>query len=108
MVIGHGLAIEDDLLGLGLDLADFTKQHLNIALGPHQLAQWGGHIAAGDQASCHLIEQRLEQVEVALVDQRDAHISALEGLAGLDAGKATTNDHHMGLAAKFLSRRLEF
>ena len=108
VVIGHGLAIEDDLLGLGLDLADLTQQHLHIALGPHQLAQWRGHIAAGDQASRHLIQQRLEQVEVALIDQRDAHIGAFEGFASLDAGKSTTNDHHMGLAAQLLHRRLEF
>ena len=97
MVVGHRLAVEDDLLGIGLDLGHLAEQHLHVALGAHQLPQGCGHISAGHQAGGHLIEQGLEEVEVALVDQGDAHIGALEGLAGFDAGKAAADNHHVGL-----------
>ena len=50
-----------------------------------------GLVSRGD-----LIEQRLEQVEVALVNQGDAHIRLGQSLAGMHAGKAPTDNHHMG------------
>ena len=39
--------------------------------------------------------QRLEQVEVALVNQGGAHIGFGQGLAGMHPCKAAANDDHM-------------
>ena len=43
-----------------------------------------------------LIQQGLEQVEVAFVDQGDADIRGCECLAGMDAGETTTEDDVVG------------
>ena len=59
-------------------------------------SQWGGDVTAGDEPGGHLIKQGLEQVEVALVDQGDAHIGLGQSLAGVHPGKAAAHDHHMG------------
>ena len=81
---------------------------MHIALGPHQQPQGGGHIAQAHQSSGHLVEQRLEKVEVAFIDQGDAHIGALETLAGLNAGETAAHYHHMGFIAQFLHGRFQF
>ena len=107
MVVAVGLVVEDDLLGVRLDLSDFSKQNLHIALTAHQLSQWSGHITTGHQSRCHLIKQRLEQIEVAFVDQRDANVGFGQCLAGTNAGKPATHNHHVGSVTQTLFRRIQ-
>ena len=83
-----------------------------------QLAEVGGAHAGGpgDRGrrhhlrACvggHLVQQRLEQVEIALVDQGHPHGLVDQGVAGLQAGKATTDDHHVGGIAEPCFRRFK-
>ena len=95
MVVAVGLAVENDLLALWVHRGDLSQQHLHVVLLAHQFAQRRGHITSRDQTCGYLIKQGLEQVEVALVNQGDAHIGLGQGLAGVHPCKATTHDHHM-------------
>ena len=60
------------------------------------------------QSSRYLIQQGLEQVEVALVNQGDAHIGLGQGFAGMHPCKAAANDDHMRGITQPLSWRFKF
>ena len=96
MVVAVAVVVEHHLLGLGIDIHHLAQQDLDIGGMAHHLAQGRGHIALRHQSRGHLIEQGLEQVEVAFIDQGDAHRLAGQGMAGLEASKATAHNHHMG------------
>ena len=73
MVVLVAAVVEDHLLLIGIDVLHFPHQDLDVfGLAQHH-AQGGGDIGLGDQPGGHLIEQRLEEVEVAPVDQGDAN-----------------------------------
>ena len=108
VVIAVGLAVEDDLLSLGVHLGDLAEQHLHVALLSDQFTQWGGDIPPGDQASGDLIEQRLEQVEVAFIDQGDPDIGLGECLTGMDPCETSPNDHHVGGVSELFGWGLQF
>ena len=103
VVVATGLAVENDLLAFRVDVGHLSEKHLNIALFADQLSQWGGDVTAGNEPGGHLIQQRLEQIEIALVDQGDAHIGLGQSLAGMHAGEAAAHNHHMrSMAQAFL------
>ena len=108
VVVAVGLAVEDDLLAFGVDVGDFPQQHLNVVLLANQLAQGRCDVSTGHQTRGNLIEQRLKQVEVALINQRDAHIGIGQSLAGMHSGKTAADDHHMGGMAKTFFGRFQF
>ena len=83
VVVAVATLVEHDLPSCGIDLLHFAQQHLHIWCLAHHLPQGRRHISLGDQSRRHLIEQGLEQVEVALVDQGDAHGFADQRMAGL-------------------------
>ena len=45
MVIAVGLAVEHDLLALGVHRGDLAQEHLHVVLRSHQFSQRGGDIA---------------------------------------------------------------
>ena len=108
VVVAVGLAVEDDLLAFGVDVGDFPQQHLNVVLLANQLAQGRCDVSTGHQTRGNLIEQRLKQVEVALINQRDAHIGIGQSLAGMHAGKSPADNHDMGGMAETFLGRFEF
>ena len=102
VVIAVSLAAEDDLLVFSLDLSDFTKQHLHIALASNQLPQRSRYITTGDQSRRNLIEQRLEQIEVAFVDQGDANVCLGQSLAGTNTRKSAAHNDDVGRVSQTL------
>ena len=74
---GHRGEVEADVVGLAED-------------GPDRI----GHVARLEPGRGHLVQERLEGVEVALVD--DGHVDRLtdEGPGGGQAGEARADDHH--------------
>ena len=61
---------------------------------PHDRSKRLRDLARREGARGHLVEQRLEQVEVAPVDERDRHGSvAGEVLRGVQAGEPAPDDH---------------
>ena len=108
VVVGQLPVVEHDLFGLDVYLLNFAQQHLHIRGLAHQLAQGRGHVALRHQPGGHLVQQRLEQVEVALVDQGDPHRLIDQGVAGLEPGEAAAHDHHMGQGFQPLIGGLQF
>ena len=96
VVVAVAPAVEPDLLRRRIKFSDLPEQHLDVALPSHQLAQRRCNITARHEACGDLVEERLEEVEVALIDQADAHRCVRQGLAGTDACEAPAHDHHMG------------
>ena len=96
MVVAVGLSVEDDLFPFGMDVRHFAEQDLHIALLANQLTQRCCYVAAGNQARRYLVQKWLEKIEVALIDQRDAHVRLGQCFARVDAGKSPTDDHHVG------------
>ena len=107
MVVAVGLSVEDDLFPFGMDVRHFAEQDLHIALLANQLTQRCCDIAAGNQARRNLVQKGLEKIEVALVDQRDAHVRLGQSFAGVDAGESPTDDHHVRHIAQAFLRWLQ-
>ena len=107
LVIAVVLAVEHHLAGLGIDIDHLSQQDLNIGRIAHHLTQGGGDIGLRHQSRSHLIQQRLEEVEVAFIDQGDAHWLTRETMADLQARETTPNHHNVGPVQHRLIGRIE-
>ena len=72
VVVVEVAIFEEDALLLHLDPLDDAHEDRDVALPPEQLADRRRDIGRGERRGRHLIKQGLEQVMVALVDQRDS------------------------------------
>ena len=108
MVVGEAAVVEHHLLGRGVDLFHLPQQDLDVGGFAQQPAQGRGHVGLRHQAGGHLIEQGLEEVEVALVDQGHAHRLAPQGLGRLESGETAAHDHHVGQLGAGAPRWIEF
>jgi hypothetical protein len=70
------------------------EKHLHISIVTVDMAQRRGYLAGGKDASGYLVEERLEEVMVAPVDQRDIDVarSGQQPTCG-ESSKSTTYDH---------------
>ena len=107
VVVAVAAVVEHHLLVGGVDVVHLSQQDLQVRGLPHHLAQGGGHIGLGHKPCGHLIEQGLEQVEIASVDQGDAYGFSGQGMGRLEAGEPPTHDHHMGGFSQQLRRGCE-
>jgi len=84
------------LLRVLVDRRDLGHQHRRIALPAQDVAQRRGDVGRRQTRRRDLVEQRLEQMMVAAIDQRDAHLRAREIARGPQARESATDDHHVG------------
>ncbi len=77
---------------LEVDVVDDAEQHAHIALLAEHRAQRRRDLPRRQHAGRDLVEQRLEQMLVVLVDQRDLDRLVLERLDGADAAEAAADD----------------
>jgi hypothetical protein len=77
--------------GGDVDRGDLADQHAQVALPAEDLAGGRGHVALGQDAGRHLVEQRLEQVVGVPVDQGDADTRLTQRLGGKQPAEAGTN-----------------
>jgi hypothetical protein len=68
---GRVATVEQHAPPAEIEPAHLAEDHAGIALALEQRAQRGGDLGGGQRTGGHLVEQWLEQVEVAPVDQRD-------------------------------------
>ena len=66
--------------------------HGDVALIAQDVAQRRGDRRRGEAGGGHLVEQRLEQVMVAAIDQRDLDRRPLELAHGPEAGESAADD----------------
>jgi hypothetical protein len=72
-VVGNFSARENHAPALDIDVHDLCHHDPHVALAPQDTAKRPGDVAGGQPARRNLVEQRLEQVEVAAVDQGHLH-----------------------------------
>ena len=82
---------------LEIEAANLAEHDADVALALEDSAQRGGDLAGRQRAGGHLIEQRLEEVEVAAVHERDVDARPAQRAHRLQAGEAAA-DHHDAVA----------
>jgi hypothetical protein len=76
-----------------IDQRDLAHEHGDVALLAQDVAQRCGDRRRREAGGGHLVQQRLEQVMVAAIDQRDLHRCAAQLPHGPQAAESTTDDH---------------
>ena len=85
--------IEQDTLGRKVQTNDLSQQHPDVAVAPQRPADRFGNIGGRQGGGRHLIEQWLEQVVVAPVDDGDLDVGVAELAGAGQTAEAATDDH---------------
>ena len=98
-VIGQRIAvIEQHALSCRIDAADICEQRRHLLASAQQVADRPGDFRRRQRSGRDLVEQRLEQMMVAAVDQRDPDRRSGEAKGGLQPAETGADDHDvMGL-----------
>ncbi len=92
IVVGKAPAGKQQLALAEIDAGDLGHGHLAVLLVPQHRANRRGDMSRREGGGGHLIEQRLEDVMVAPVDDGHIHRRVRQGLGGGEAGEASAND----------------
>ena len=79
----------------GIDRADVGQQHLDVRLMPQNPADRRRDVAGRQRRRRHLIEQRLEDVMVVTVEQRDANRRPGERARRVESAESAADDDDM-------------
>lgn len=71
-----------------IDIRSLAHQHAYIALAAKHAAQRGRDLARRERPRRDLIEQRLEEMEIPTVDERDLNRRMLQRLRGVESAEA--------------------
>ena len=85
-----------ELLAGAIDATDLREQHLDVRLPAQDPADRRRDVAGRQRRHRHLIEQRLEDVMVAAVEDRHADARAPQRAGGIEAAEAAADDDDMG------------
>lgn len=98
-VIGEDAAIEErDGFRDGIEIMGFAEKDFGVFLVAKDGAKGSGNLSGRKRAGGDLVEKRLEEMEVALVDEDEFGVGAFEGLRGDQAAEAAANDKDAMLA----------
>src|SRR5579863_2995156 len=107
-VVFGGAVAEDDAAIGGVNLHGLAEQYLRVFLALEDIAQRRGDIAGRKRAGGDLVEQRLEEVVIVAVNERDFHGRAAQSLrGGKSAETAAEDDYAMRVCHVRLSARRE-
>jgi len=90
-----GAVGERHLFLVAIDGHDVTHQRAHVVPLVDEVADRPGDLGRRQRRGRHLVEQRLEQMVIALVDQRDVAARAFERLDGREAAKAPADNHDL-------------
>ena len=99
-VVGHRL--EGTLTGslaqphqasVEIDIGRLREQDADVCVAAKDAPQRISDLRCGERSGRHLVDQRLEQVEVASIDQRDIHRKPGEAQGRLEASESAPDDH---------------
>ena len=91
-----------------VDADDLVHEHLGVLLVAQDGADGLGDVGRREHGQGHLVEERLKDVVVAAVDDRDVDGEPCEAVGGVDAGKAAADNDHAGAAGpEWLSRLVQ-
>ena len=98
-VVGHRLGCrqagdrsKDHLAPLEVEACDLGEQHAHVAVALEHRPQRIGDLARRQRAGRDLVAQRLEEVEVAPVDERDLHACFPQRERSLESAEAAADD----------------
>ena len=94
-VVGEfGAIAEDDFFCVGFEVDGFAEKDFRIFLAAKDGAKGRGNLTGRERAGRNLIEKWLEEMEVALINENDGGVNALESLRGDESAKtAAENDN---------------
>ena len=92
VVIERAVA-EDYAAPGGVNMNGFAQENLRVFLFAQNLAKRAGDIRGGKRAGGDLVEQRLEEVVVAAIDQGDLDRGVFQGQGGAEATEAAAEDY---------------
>jgi hypothetical protein len=95
IVLEHAVA-EDHAPRLDVDVDYLAEQHRGVALLVQDVAQRRGDLARRQGTGRHLVEERLKEVKVAPVDQRDLHRRTPQRLCRIKSAETAPDDDHPG------------
>jgi hypothetical protein len=96
-VVGERLlriVVDVDLARFEVDVAHVTEHDPHVGLAGEDGADRGCDLGGREARHRHLVEERLEEVIVRAVDQRDLDVSARERLRRFEPAEAASDDHH--------------
>jgi hypothetical protein len=92
VVRGGPAAVEPDQFGRCVDARDLAQQRRDFLAFVHQLPDGPGDLGGTERRRRHLVKERLEQMVVPAVNQRDVRVDALQFLDGGEPTKSPTDD----------------
>ena len=94
VVVGELLpSREDDPPPVHVDSLRLGQEHGRVPLAPQDLAQRRGDVGRAQPRRRDLVEERLEQVMVASIDEGEAHGSAAQAARRPQPPEAAAQDH---------------
>ena len=92
---------ECESLDRRIDRDHICEQHLGVALATQDPADRRRDVTRRQRRRRYLIQQRLEDVMVAAIDERDLHGRPPERPRGIKASETTADDYHVGIGHVF-------
>ena len=89
------IEVRFDALARSIDAADICEQRRHLLASAQQIADRPGNFRRRQRRGRDLVEQRLEQMMVAAIDQRDPDRRTGEAKGGLQPAETGADDHHM-------------
>jgi hypothetical protein len=86
LVDAHPAGVRLDRVGLG-------QQHRGVGLASQDAADRLGDVGGVERRRGHLVQQRLEQVMVAPIDERHLHGAPAQTARRVEAREASSDDH---------------
>jgi hypothetical protein len=77
-----------------IEVGDFGHQHADVAIALEDRAQRIGDLPRRESAGRHLVGERLEEMEVPPIDERDVDGGTSETQDGLEPTEATSDHNH--------------
>jgi len=94
-------ALEHHVAGVRKDRTNAVEQHADVLRASQDRPDRRRDIGGGQGRGRDLIQQRLKDVVVAPVDQRDVDVSPREPLGRGEPAEAAADDHHLRALAGF-------
>jgi hypothetical protein len=95
-VVGENAAVaKDNFPGIGIEVDGFAEKDFCVFLAAEDRAKRRSDLTGRERAGGHLIEKRLEEMEVALVDEGDGSVGVLEGLRGDKSAKTAAENENL-------------
>ena len=93
VVVAEAAVFQHELVRRDVDRHGLREQHAGVGLAAQDGADRVRDVGGREPGSRDLVEQRLEEMVVAAVDERHVHRRAAERLGGGEAAEAAADDH---------------